>query len=200
MTTALDRHYPVAVVARILSDHFRLTPDDGELYSHAQRCIYNAFDTAETMTNRVIVPTTVRIGYDDIEDSVIELPTAPISEIVGVKYVGEDGEWHTIEPSAYTFVGDEGRAVLELASMPTLSSARRTHRFEIIAKAGYADTDMLGVSSEGYPLPGNVEQAVKLMAGTFFDYQADTVAGSTSEIPTCARMLLTPLRFYPYGR
>lgn len=197
MTTTLDRTYPVEVVSRILSDHFRLTPADGELYRHAQRCIYNAFDAAEQYTNRVLIPSTVRMSFDDVEDRVIELPTAPISRIVSVEYYGADDQAHVIDD--YLFVGDAGRAVIELPYTPQLSTKRRTARLVITAEAGYADTSILGRSVEGYPLPGTVEQAVSLMAGTFFDYQADNVAGGTSEIPTSARYLLSPIRFAPYG-
>ena len=53
---------------------------------------------------------------------------------------------------------------------------------------------------DGIPLAGSIEQAVKLLAGTFFENEADVVLNTHSaELPITARRLLDAYRITPYG-
>lgn len=196
MTTILERSYPEQLIAEIIANHLRVAEVDGELFEHARMCVYNAFDAAEEYTNRVIVDSLVTFSFDTIEDSVIEMPSAPIREIVEVRYYGADDKWHTIE--GYDLVSNTRRALLDIRHIPALSSSRAIGRVEIDARCGFDDGDARSASAS-HPLPGGIEQAVMLTAGTFFNFTEDNVHGSVSELPTSAKSLLHPYRIYPYG-
>lgn len=200
MTTILERHYPENVIASILANHLRVSEADDELYLHATQCVKNAFDVAEDYTNRIVLDSLATFSYDDIEDSVLELPSAPIKEVMEVRYLGADDKYHVLDASTYTLIGNAHQASLEFSTTPILTSTRRKARVEVSVRCGFDDYATSRDTAEAeYPLPGAIEQAVMLMAGTFFEYQGDIVVGSSSEIPTSAKSLLNAYRRYPYG-
>lgn len=198
MTTILERHYPDSVISSILTNHLRVSEQDGELYAHARMCIHNAISVAEDYTNRILIDTLLTFAFDGLEGRVIELPSAPVREIVEIRYYGEDGEWHKVD--GYNLVSNDQRAMVELREMPALSTTRLIGRVEIDALVGFEDCANIENCTAAYPLPGAVVQALSLLAGTFFEFTADTVRGSAaSEIPMSAKALLMPYRIYPYG-
>lgn len=197
MTTILDRHYPNSVISSILTNHLRVTELDGELYTHAKMCVYHAISAAEDYTNRILCDALVRFSFDSIDGRVIEMPSAPVREIVTIRYYGEDDQWHQID--GYNYVSSDQRAIVELREMPALSPTRLFGRVEIEARVGFEDFADRESCTAAYPLPGAVVQALCLLSGTFFEYTADTERGSTSELPMSARSLLLPYRIYPYG-
>lgn len=200
MTTILERHYPTNIIASILANHLRVSEADDELYKHAVQCVRNAFDVAEEYTNRIICDSLATFSYDDLEDSVIELPSAPIKEVVEVRYLGADNQYHALDASTYSLIGNAHHASLELSALPTLSTMRRKARVEVSVRCGFDDySEVRTESTSDYPLPGSIEQAIMLLAGSFFEFQGDIVVGSTTEIPLSAKHLLNAFRRYPYG-
>lgn len=192
MLSIVDRQYPAQVISSILSNHLRVTGDDGELYEAAKASVYNAIAAAEMFTNRVLIDSIVTITLDDLDSRVIELPTAPVREIVELRYRGEDGEWHTM--TDYTLHSNAMRARLELADLPMLYSASIIGRVEIEATCGFEDAGAdIANSTVAYPLPGAVEQAIILLANAFLE------GDPLEDIPTAAQMLLKPYRIIPYG-
>ena len=199
MTTVIAKTYSTGIIDRIVNNHLRVKIQDGELYEHALTCVRNAFDAAETYTNRVIVDSIVEFYIDSLDGSLIELPSAPVREVLEVRYYGEDSAWHTLDKDGYTLVANAQRARLFLNNTPALSSARSVGRVEIKAVCGYEDCDNSDVSTQ-YALPGDIKQAIMLMAGTFFENSADNITGTiSSELSTSAKSLLHPYRIYPYG-
>lgn len=198
MLTVLEKYYPVSVMSAIIANHLRVDEMDGELFEHAKMCVINAFEAAEDYTNRIIVESKVSIALDTLEDSIIELPSAPVREVSEVRYMGADDEWHML--TDYTLVSNNRRAILELRTMPTLSTTRSTGRVVIEAMVGYEDYpgDRAKATSPN-TLPGGIEQAIMLMAGTFFEFTGDVVMGGSTEIPASAKSLLYPYRIHPYG-
>lgn len=200
MTTILERHYPTNIISSILARHLRVSEADGELYEHAAMCVRNAFDVVEDYCNRIILDSLATFSFDDVEDGVLELPSAPIKEILEVRYFGEDNQYHVLDASTYTLIGNAHQASLEFHTNLPLHSTRRKARVEVSVRCGFEDyVDDRNISSENYPLPGAIEQAVMLLSGTFFEYQGDVVAGSSSEISCSAKSLLNPYRRFPYG-
>ena len=188
MITIHTRNYPTQVIGDILANHLRVVEGDGELFESAKGCVRSAIAAAETYTNRVLVDSTVTISFDKIESRLIELPTAPIREITEVRYYGVDGAWHTVE--GYTLVSNAQRAMLELREMPVIDTSRLLNVFEISAVVGFEDG----------AIPDDIVAALKLMSATFLDNPADNVTGTiASELPTNAKMLLSPYRITPYG-
>lgn len=187
MTTILDRQYPTQVIDSILSNHLRVAVEDGELYASAKMCVHNALGVAEAFTNRILVDSLVTFSLDDLDSTVIELPSAPVREIVEMRYRGEDNQWHTL--SGYTFHGNAQRARLELHELPKLTSATALGRVEIDARCGFEDSE----TENTYSLPGSIEQAVVLLATSFWEGNA------IDELPMAAQILLHPYRIHPYG-
>ena len=199
MITILERHYPTQVIRSIVTNHLRVDESDAELFEHAKMCVINAFEAAEDYTNRVIIESQVGITLDDIEDRVIELPVAPVQSAEGY-YDGADGEY--VLPVIMTQTNSR-RTIIELSEIPMLNQQMRTSRVRISVIAGFrdyaGDRTQLSAEEQQYVLPGAIEQAVALMAGTFFENIADNTPGSVTEIPTSAKALLYPYRRLPYG-
>lgn len=193
MITILERSYPQQVIGDILANHLRVVEADDELYRDAQTCVHNAIAVAETYTNRMLVDSLVTISFDRLESRVIELPTAPIREIIEIRYYGMDGEWHTLE--GYNLVTNAQRAMLELREMPAIDTTRMLDVFEIDARVGFED---IGTTITAYPMPGDIIAALMLMSATLLENPADVAPGA-SELPLNARMLLSPYRITPYG-
>lgn len=193
MITILERSYPQQVIGDILANHLRVVEADDELYRDAQACVHNAIAVAETYTNRMLVDSLVTISFDRLESRVIELPTAPIREIIEIRYYGMDGEWHTLE--GYNLVANAQRAMLELREMPAIDTTRMLDVFEIDARVGFED---IGTTVTAYPMPGDIIAALMLMSATLLENPADVAPGA-SEMPLNARMLLSPYRITPYG-
>lgn len=193
MITVLERSYPQQVIGDILANHLRVVEADDELYRDAKACVHNAIAAAETYTNRMLVDSLVTISFDRLESRVIELPTAPIREIIEIRYYGMDGEWHTLE--GYNLVTNAQRAMLELREMPAIDTTRMLNVFEIDARVGFED---IGATVTAYPMPGDIIAALMLMSATLLENPADVAPGA-SELPLNARMLLSPYRITPYG-
>lgn len=193
MITILERSYPQQVIGDILANHLRVVEADDELYRDAKACVHNAIAAAETYTNRVLVDSLVTISFDRLEGRVIELPTAPIREIIEIRYYGMDGEWHTLD--GYNLVTNAQRAMLELREMPAIDTTRMLNVFEIDARVGFED---IGATVTAYPMPGDIIAALMLMSATLLENPADIAPGA-SEMPLNARMLLSPYRITPYG-
>lgn len=195
MITILERSYPQQVIGDILANHLRVVEADDELYRDAQTCVHNAIAVAETYTNRVLVDSLVTISFDRPESRVIELPTAPIREIIEIRYYGMDGEWHTL--NGYNLVTNVQRAMLELREMPAIDTTRMLNVFEIDARVGFED---IGATVTAYPMPGDIIAALMLMSAALLENPADNMTGTiASELPLNARMLLSPYRITPYG-
>lgn len=193
MITILERSYPQQVIGDILANHLRVVEADDELYRDAKACVHNAIAAAETYTNRVLVDSLVTISFDRLESRVIELPTAPIREIIEIRYYGMDGEWHALD--GYNLVTNAQRAMLELREMPAIDTTRMLDVFEIDARVGFED---IGATVTAYPMPGDIIAALMLMSATLLENPADVAPGA-SEMPLNARMLLSPYRITPYG-
>lgn len=200
MITILERYYPEQVIRSIITNHLRVDESDAELFEHAKMCVINAFEAAEDYTNRVIIESQVGIFLDDIEDRVIELPVAPIQSAEAY-YSGVDGGEYVL-PVIMTQTNSR-RTIIELSEIPVLNQQMLTSRVCISVLAGFRDyagnRTQLSAEEQQYVLPGAIEQAVALMAGTFFENIADNTPGSMTELPTSAKALLYPYRRLPYG-
>ena len=211
MITIHSRISPAQVIGDILTNHLRVVEGDGELYEAAKGCVRSAIAAAETYTNRLLVDSLVTMSFDRVDGRIIELPTAPIVEISVVQYMGKDGQWHDF--TDYTLVGNIHRARLELHSMPDIDTARMLEVFKVSARVGFNSSLIIdgGVSGGVTPMPkasssgagdwpDDIVAALKLMSATFLDNPADNVTGTiASELPTNAKMLLSPYRITPYG-
>ena len=167
--TRTEKVYPRQVIERIVGGQMRLVPEDGDLYENAVRNVYAAFDIAEQYTNRILVRSVVTFAFDRFEQ-LLDLPTAPVLSIRSVKYLDADDREQTLDSSSYELLASEQSTALEIFSLPTLSTRRQRARVRVEAVCGYSDyRDTLTREPEdegGIILPGNIEAAVALRAGT----------------------------------
>lgn len=197
------KEYPLHIIERIVSNQMRLMPEDGALYENAIRNVYAAFDIAEQYTNRIIVRSRVTFGLAEMMQ-VVDIPTAPVSVIESVKYYDAEDRLQTLALTDYVLIASEHSTSIEFSRLPRLSSVRSQNRVLIDAVCGYSD--YCGLESRasdddgGIVLPGSIEAAIQLMAGTLCEADGDAIIGrSVNTLPLTADRLLTPYRMTPYG-
>lgn len=202
--TRKEKRYPRHVIERIIGTQMRLVPDDGELYANAVRNLYAAFDIAEEYTNRVIVRSVVTFAFDTC-DVVLDLPTSPVIDVNAVTYYDAEDRLQTLDASSYVLLPSDHWTRIELFDRPALSTRRSHNRLMVEAVCGYSDyRDVVTRTPEdpdGIVLPGNIEAAVTLRAGTLCEADGDAIIGrSVSALPVTVERLLNPYRITPYGR
>lgn len=170
MIRVLSYSYPDRVIDEILTNHLRVINDDAELRDGAIRCIKNAIDVASDYTNRVLCASSVIMDFETEVGAIIQLPTAPVSEVSGLYINGEDVAVDELESTNQS-------AFIKLSATPSGS----TMAVRVEAECGY-----------GEDLPGAIYQAVSIIASSFFD------KGAEAEMPSAAKSLLNPYRIYPY--
>ncbi len=195
--------YPRQVIERIVGGQMRLVPEDGVLYENAVRNLYAAFDIAEQYTNRIIVRSVVTFAFDEFEP-VLDIPTAPVLRIESLSYYDTEDRLVKLGEADYRLIAAEHHTSLELFVSPSLSARRRHGRVLVEALCGYSDyRDTLSREPEdegGIVLPGSIEAAVALRAGTLCEADGDAVIGrSVSALPVTVERLLNPYRMTPYG-
>lgn len=195
--------YPRQVIERIVGGQMRLVPEDGVLYENAVRNLYAAFDIAEQYTNRIIVRSVVTFAFDEFEP-VLDIPTAPVLRIESLSYYDAEDRLVKLGEADYRLIAAEHHTSLELFVSPSLATRRRHGRVLVEALCGYSDyRDTLSREPEdegGIVLPGSIEAAVALRAGTLCEADGDAVIGrSVSALPVTVERLLNPYRMTPYG-
>lgn len=197
------KEYPRHIIERIVATHMRLIPEDGELYENAIRNVYAAFDIAEEYTGRIIVRSRVTFGLAEMMQ-VVDIPTAPVLVVNSVKYYDADNKLQTLDADEYELIASEHSTTIEFLRMPRLSPIRRRNRVLIDTTCGYSDYRCVEhrqpEDEGGIVLPGNIEAAVQLTAGTLCEADGDAIIGrSVSTLPITAEHLLNPYRMTPYG-
>ena len=198
-----QKEYRRHIIERIVTEQMRLVPDDGELYSNAIRNVYAAFDIAERYTNRIIVRSIVTFGLAGLTQ-VVDIPTAPVLSVVAVKYYDTDDVLQTLDSKDYELIASEDCTLIEFFRIPQLSSRRRYNRVMVETVCGYSDYEDAEtrepLDAGGIVLPGNIEAAVQLRAGTLSEADGDAIIGRTiGALPLTVERLLNPYRMTPYG-
>lgn len=170
MIRVLSYSYPDGVIDEILTNHLRVFNNDRELREDAIRCIKNAIDVASDYTNRVICASSVVMDFEAEVGAIIQLPTAPVSEVSHLYINGEEVGVDELESTNQS-------AFIKLSATPSGS----TMAVRVEAECGY-----------GEDLPGAIYQAVSIIANSFFE------KGAEAEMPSAAKSLLNPYRIYPY--
>lgn len=170
MIRVLSYSYPVGVIDEILTNHLRVIGDAAELRDDAIRCIKNAIDVASDYTNRVICASSVIMDFEAEVGAIIQLPTAPVSEVSHLYINGEEETVDELESANHS-------ASIKLSATPSGS----TMAVRVEAECGY-----------GEDLPGAIYQAVLIIANSFFE------KGAEAEMPSAAKSLLNSYRIYPY--
>lgn len=172
MIRVLSYSYPVGVIDEILTNHLRVFDNDQELRDDAIRCIKNAIDVASDYTNRVLCESSVIMDFEAEVGAIIQLPTAPVSEVHHLYINGEE-----VGVGVDELESTNHSASIKLSATPSGS----TMAVRVEAECGY-----------GEDLPGAIYQAVSIIASSFFE------KGAEAEMPSAAKSLLNSYRIYPY--
>lgn len=198
-----QKEYPRHLIERIAAEQMRVVPEDGELYDNAIRNLYAAFDIAEQYTNRIIVRSVVTFGLATLA-SLVDIPTAPVLSVASIRYYDADDVLQTLDSGDYELVASEHSTSVEFFRIPELSSRRKRNRVLIETVCGYSDYEDAvtrePLDAGGIVLPGNIEAAVQLRAGTLAEADGDAIIGRTiGALPLTVERLLNPYRMAPYG-
>ena len=203
ITARKQKEYPRHIAERIIATQMRMVPEDGELYENAIRNVYAAFDIAEQFTGRIIVRSLVTFGFAEAS-ACLDIPPAPVLEVVAVRYYDADDNLATLDPADYELIASEDCTYLDIYRSLALSTTRTRNRLLVEAWCGYDDYRdvVLRVPehADGIVLPGSIEAAVQLTAGTLCEADGDAIIGrSVNSLPLTAERLLRPYRMSPYG-
>ena len=130
-------------------------------------------------------------------EDAVQRPYGPVSEIVSVVYVDEDGESQTMDPEDYVLDTWSDVAVLSLAhgaTWPTVQGSRNAIQIRYLA--GYTFPED---SPSPYPLPWDLRTAMLLMLGHLFENREATQTGGgnttlSHEIPLGPKAWMEPYR------
>jgi hypothetical protein len=140
-----------------------------------------------------------RCCYNDAHrERTIEIPLAPLIEVVSVAYIDTAGDEQTLDSALYTVagVGDPqwpGRVVrLQTGSWP--QTAHQPDAVRIRFRAGYLDTTM-SPAEDAVPFP--IKAAILLHVGDLYKNRETTLdVRAVAQLPWAAEQLLKPHRLY----
>ena len=180
--------------------HLRLETDDVvDLRYDALMKISEAFDIAESYTNRIIVPSIMEISMSELSSETL-LPVTPCSEIISVEYLNSEGQKKSMSPEDYSLVFDDWKIELYLFDVPLISKSVRPETVWIRLKAGYGITGLPEEWQRKITIPGTIKSAVKLIAGNLFSSDGDQTVGRwAGKLNMGHEKLLSHYRISPYN-
>ena len=149
-----------------LKDHLRISIDDDD--KDVERIARVARRWCEKMQNRAYMTQTWDLYYDDFPATPFELPRPPLQSIEHIKYFGTTDLETTVDSTTYRadIYSFKGRVNLrdgETWPNPTL---RTVNGVVVRFIAGYGNRASV---------PEEVTQAIKLMAGHFYEHREETI-------------------------
>jgi len=153
-----------------------------------------AREWAENFTGRALAPQTLEIALAAFPCCEITLPRTPVSSIVSVSYIDEDGAVRTLSPLAYQLdVYSEPACLLPAATTDwPATSALARNAVLVRYEAGYS---LPGDSPQATPLlPASIRAALLLILGDLYENAEDSNDLNLSQIPRGAQALLRPFR------
>jgi uncharacterized phiE125 gp8 family phage protein len=165
-----------------LKNHLRLDGDEEtetlELYIKAAR------QYVEEGTHRALITQTWRLTLDCWpDDTVIKLPRPPLQSVTDIKYLDEDGTESTWGSSNYIVDTDGNRISLAAnATWPTGS---------LYPVGAIRVTFVAGFGSDGSDVPEYLRQAIRLLAGHWYEHRETTLVGGIArDVPFAVKQLI----------
>ncbi len=167
-------------------DHLRLGTgfaDDAAQDAVLESMLRSALSTIETRTGKTILRRTFiwqLTAWRGLRQE--ELPTAPVTAILGIDVIEPDGSVTSIDPARYSLVQDSHRPTISARglSLPTVPVAGR---LEIRFEAGFAP--------DWPAVPNDLKQAVFILAADYYETRG---GAGTSGVPPRVLELLAPYR------
>jgi uncharacterized phiE125 gp8 family phage protein len=159
----------------------------------------------EEHTGRIVTPAT----FDYVLDAVplareIELPYAPLVEVVSVSYLDSTGASQTFDSANYSVTGIQaagrGRVVLAPTAYWPIVQACSAAVFTVRFTAGYAD---VAVSPLALNVPPLIAQAIRSLAAVFHKFRADVQdnshSGGLQTVPIGGTSIIRAFQLPPMG-
>ena len=169
-------------VAAVRDDHLKLTNGSAE-DAYVQRLIDVSLAYAERITRRRLLTQTWALLLDRFPAEYIELPIAPIQEVVSITYVDPDGVTQTWGSSPFPYVvtnptvESNEKATIRLGFNETFPSTRaQPEAVRVTVTVGYPEV--------GSPLvcdvPDDIEHGRLLVIGELYKQRTESVHGLAS--------------------
>lgn len=160
----------------------RVTTSDDDTLIAAM--VVAAYTWAENYCGIVIEPRTGQTQTYDAWGDYLEIDDYPVTSVASVQYVDGDGNTQTWSSSLYVTDARSGKTRIYPAYGETFPTVRaKRHAITVTYACGYSD------------YPKDMETAIKLIVGNFYEQRENFVAGMTiTEIPLSAQMMLNPYR------
>lgn len=166
-------------------DHCRIDSSDSDTLLIS--LIKGAREYVENHIRRALINRTLDVRFGQFS-GVMEMPKAPLSSVLSIKYVDVDGNEQTLDSGVYRTDSARDPGIVELGvdqSWPDLYNTSSPITIQIIA--GYGET------SDDVPAP--IKQAMLLLIGHWFENRESTVGvGNIQTIPMGVDSLLAPYR------
>jgi len=160
----------------------RVTTSDDDTLIAAM--VVAAYTWAENYCGIVIEPRANQTQTYDAWGDYLEIDDFPVTNIDSVSYIDADGNSQVWSSSLYIEETKQGKSRIKPAYGESFPSAR-------------AQTDAITVQYDcGYSTyPADIEAAIKMVLGNFYEQRENFVAGMTiTEVPFSAQLLLNPYR------
>ena len=149
-----------------MKDHLRISIDDDD--KDVERITRVARRWCEKMQNRSYMTQTWDLYYDDFPSTPFELPRAPLQSVTHIKYFDTDDAETTVGSTTYRIdvFGFAGRVNLKDGEVWPNPTLRTLNGVVVRFQAGYGNRASV---------PEEVTQAIKLMAGHFYEHREETI-------------------------
>lgn len=189
-----------ALMHDTLVDHLSLGVDTGESptpeiedaeYVRAlAEAAVGMVDGPDGELGRCLLNQTWRQTMDHCFPPIVRIVTAPVRDVVSVKYYDEDGILQTLDPAHYRVTGT-GSWLTEIApayneSWPAVRWQAAT--VEVTFTAGYGDNLA--------DVPATIIQAVRELVAHFYENRAAVERTQFAEVPLGVKALLAPFRVF----
>ena len=138
----------------------------------------------EETTSRALITQTIEVNFDAFPDSCreITIPVAPVQAIDSVKYIDENGDTQTLDPSAYSVsVGNVGR-IKPAKGHQWPKALEALDVVKITATVGYGDTSD--------KVPEVIKQAMRLLVAHFYENREAASIRKIEQAPLAVQALL----------
>ncbi|WP_156374647.1 head-tail connector protein [Pseudorhodoferax sp. Leaf274] len=157
-------------------------PDDSKLLS----MVTAARQAAEQFTERLFTNGTYELLLDELP-CIVRFPVAPVGELLGVQYIGEDGQPADLAAGIYRLYAHPDQ--------PGLYSTPGVAMPSLLDMPGAVRVRFKGGHGPGNPVPRAVVHAMLLTLGHLYDNREEVVTGTTAtQLPEGAKALLWPYR------
>ena len=145
--------------------------------------LQSAREQVELMTNRAMMPQTVKQYLDTFPTCTIDLRFAPIASVTSVKYYDSDNVEQTLvlDTDYQVDTVTEPARIVPLLSWPVTKAKANAVTIEYVA--GYADADTV---------PANIKAAILLLVGEMYEIRENYV----KRLPTAVDYLLSPMKVF----